>query len=169
MCYNDYMNWDLITNIILGAAITVLAVFAVLGLYQWITRKSFLKIDPELRWAIVPIVLMAITYFVFDHFLIWNTRPNGSGEPSFPSSHVMLVATTFFLTAIILSKYAKSKIARIVIYLLMFILLILVSIGRILANMHWTSDVIGALIFSFIFAVIYYIILRSTDHVKHLH
>lgn len=163
------MNWDLVTNIILGAAIAILAVFAILGLYQWFTRKSFLKIDSELRWATVPIVLMAITYFVFDHFLIWNTRPNGSGEPSFPSSHVMLVATTFFLTAIILPKYVKSQPARIVIYLLMLILLILVSVGRVIANMHWVSDVVGALIFSFIFAVIYYLIIRSTTNAKHLH
>ncbi|MBR3052259.1 phosphatase PAP2 family protein [Candidatus Saccharibacteria bacterium] len=162
------MQWDLITNIILGAAIVVLGVFVCLGLYQWITCKSFIKIDRELRWAIVPIVLMAITYFVFDHILIWNVRPDGSGEPSFPSSHVMLVATTFFLTAIILPKYVKSQSARIVIDILMFILLVLVSVGRILANKHWASDVIGALIFSLIFAAIYYVILRSLN-VKHLH
>ncbi|MBR2839926.1 phosphatase PAP2 family protein [Candidatus Saccharibacteria bacterium] len=163
------MQWDLITNIILIAAIVTLGLFVCLGLYQWVTRKSFKKIDPELRWAIVPIVLMAITYFVFDHFLILNTRPDGSGEPSFPSSHVMLVATTFFLTAIILPRYVAKQSHRIFIDILMLALLVLVSVGRVLANKHWTSDVEGALLFSLIFATIYYLILRSTTYAKHLH
>ena len=115
------MQWDLITNIILVAAIAVLGVFGCLGLYQWVTRRSFTRIDSELRWAIVPIALMAITYIVFDKVFIWNTRPDGSGEPSFPSSHVMLVATTFFLTAIILPKYVRNQYLRATIYILMLI------------------------------------------------
>ena len=164
------MQWDLITNIILVAAIAVLGFFACLAIYQWISGKSFNKIDPELRWATIPIILMAIVYFVFDHFLILNTRPDGSGEPSFPSSHVMLVATTFFLTAIVLPKYVKSKSACAVIDILMLILLVLVSVGRVLANKHWASDVFGALVFSLIFATIYYIIIRRiTQNAKHLH
>ena len=164
LCYNDYMKWDLITNIILIAAIIVLGLFVCLGIYQWITRKSFKKIDPELRWAIVPIVLMGITYIVFDKVLIWNTRPDGSGEPSFPSSHVMLVATTFFLTAIILPKYVEKQSHRIFIDVMMLVLLALVCVGRVLANKHWISDVEGALIFSLIFAVIYCLIIRRTTN-----
>ena len=163
------MKWDLITNIILIAAIIVLGLFVCLGIYQWITRKSFKKIDPELRWAIVPIILMGITYIVFDKVLIWNTRPDGSGEPSFPSSHVMLVATTFFLTAIILPKYVEKKLLRTLIYVMMLALLGLVCVGRVLANKHWISDVIGALAFSLIFATIYYLTLwRTKKHAKHL-
>ncbi|MBR2855641.1 phosphatase PAP2 family protein [Candidatus Saccharibacteria bacterium] len=163
------MQWDKITDIILIAAIATLALFVCLGLYQWITRKSFKKIDLELRYAIIPIALMAITYFVFDHILIWNTRPDGSGEPSFPSSHVMLVATTFFLTAFVLPNYIKSKAFRIFIDILMFILLALVVVGRVLANKHWISDVEGALIFSLIFVTIYCLIIRSVRNAKHLH
>ena len=160
------MNWGLITNVILAAAIAVLAVFVVLALYQWIQRKSFTKIDLELRWAAVPIILMAITYVVFDHFLIWNTRPNGSGEPSFPSSHVMLVATVFALTAIVLPKYIQSKAALITLDILMLILTVLVCIGRVLANMHWTSDVLGALAFAAIFTLIYYFIIKNLKKPK---
>lgn len=166
------MQWGLITDIILIAAFVVLAVFACFAIYQWIKRKSFTKIDPELRWATIPLILMVITYYVFDHFIILATRPNGSGEPSFPSSHVMFVATVFALTALILPNYVKSRSARIVIYSLMLILVTFVAVGRVLASMHWVSDVIGALIFSVIFATIYYLIIRryrknnSSDKVK---
>jgi len=160
------MNWDLITNIILAAAIAVLAVFVILALCQWVKRKSFTKIDSELRWAFVPVILMAATYVIFDHFLIWNTRPNGSGEPSFPSSHVMLVATVFALTAIVLPRYIQSKAALITLDILMLILTVLVSVGRVLANMHWASDVLGALAFAAIFALIYYLIISSLKKPK---
>ena len=164
-------TWDLITNIILIAAIAVLGVFAILALYQWVKRKSFSKIDKELRWATVPVILMAATYFIFDHILIWNTRPNGSGEPSFPSSHVMLVATVFALTALVLPKYVKNKAALIALDILMLALVILTAVGRVLANMHWISDVVGAIIFVLIFAAIYWLIIKklkkSTKGAKH--
>ena len=157
------MKWDLITNIILIAAIIVLGLFVCLGLYQWITRKSFKKIDPELRWATVPIALMGITYLVFDHIFIWNTRPDGSGEPSFPSTHVMVVATIFAIIALALPKYLKKS-TYLTVDAVMLIFLIITAVGRVLANKHWPSDVIGGLIFAGIFTLIYYLIIRRNQN-----
>ena len=169
MCYNDNMQWDLITNIILISSIITIGAFAVLGLYQWISRGSIAKVDRYLRWLPLPLVLMVITYLVFDHILIWNTRPDGSGEPSFPSSHVMVVTTIFFLVTLILPHYVKNKALRIVLELLMLILISLTCTGRILAGKHWWSDVIGGIIFAFIFSEIYYLIIkRSKRNAKHL-
>lgn len=163
------MNWDKVTNIILIAALAVLAVFAALGLYQWITRKSLKKVDQNLLAMFVPLILMVIVYIVFDKFLILNTRPDGSGEPSFPSTHTMVTATIFALAAFSLKNYIKSKPLRIILYALMSALTILVSAGRILANKHWASDVIAGLIFAAIFTIIYYLIIRRTKNAKHLH
>ena len=158
------MQWSKITDIILVASIAVLGAFAVLGLYQWIKRKSLKKVDKPLLAMLIPLVLMAITYFIFDKFLVLNIRPNGSGEPSFPSTHTMVVATIFLLTAIILPNYIKSKTTRVIMDIVMLLFIALVSVGRVLANMHWVSDVVGGLIFAVIFAVIYYLILRRTKH-----
>ncbi len=152
------MNWDKATDIILIASIASLAVFAIFGLCQWIKRKSIKKVDKELIFMLVPLILMAIVYFIFDKFLIWNTRPDGSGEPSFPSTHVMVVATIFLLIALVLPRYIKSKAACALLDLMMLIFIVLTCVGRVLANKHWTSDVIGALVFSVIFALIYYLI-----------
>lgn len=159
------MNWDTITNIILVSSFAALAVFAILGLYQWIKRKSLKKVDRPLLAMLVPLVLMAITYFIFDHFLIWNTRPDGSGEPSFPSSHVMVAVTIFLLIAIILPRYIKSQAAYISLDILMLTLAVLVCVGRVLAGKHWLSDVLGAVGFALIFALIYYLIIRKKKHV----
>ena len=154
------MQWELITNIILLTSFAIFTVFGILGLCQWHKSKSLKKVDKELLLAIIPFSLMLVTYVIFDKFFILNTRPNGSGEPSFPSTHTMVVATIFFITAIILPKYIKSKTACAILDSMMLILLILVCVGRVLANMHWVSDVIGGLIFAVIFTTIYYLIIR---------
>ena len=154
------MLWSKITDIILITAFVVLAVFAILGLCQWIKRKSLSKVDKPLLSMLIPLSLMTATFIIFEKFLILNTRPNGSGEPSFPSTHTMVVATIFFCVAIILPKYIKSKTACAILDFLMLALLVFVCVGRVLANMHWVSDVVGALIFATIFAFIYYLIIR---------
>ncbi len=163
------MQWDKITNIILITALITLGIFVILGLCQWISRKSLKKVDKELLWLPLPLALMAATYYVFDHLLILNTRPDGSGEPSFPSTHVMVVTTIFLLTAVILPKYIKSKIACLVLYLLMLAFVILNGVGRVLANKHWTSDVLGAVGFSFIFVAIYCLIYQLIIKKKEKH
>lgn len=154
------MNWDLITNIILIAALAILLVFAVLGLYQWITRKSLKKVDRQLLLFPVPLILLATVYFIFEKLLIINTRPDGSGESSFPSTHVMIVTTIFLLAAIVLPRYIKNKTANIILDILMLVLVVLVSAGRILANKHWPTDVAGGIGFSILFAVIYYFLIN---------
>ncbi len=155
------MNWDQITDIILYTSFAVLAVFIFIGIYQLITRKSLKKVDKALLWMPLPLVLMLITYLLFDKILPpLATRPNGSGEPSFPSTHVMVVATIFFLATMELPKYVKSKAVRIILELIMVVLLSLTCIGRVASDMHSPIDVIGALAFAFIFTEIYYRILH---------
>lgn len=155
------MTWELITNIILIIAFITIGVFAVLGLCQWIKRKSFKKIDKQIRWMPVPLALVALTYLLFDKVWVLSTRPNGSGEPSFPSTHVLIVTTVFFIATIILPKYIKSKAVRIILELLMVVGIALTCTGRVLSNMHWPLDVIGAIIFAFVYSEIYFQIIKK--------
>lgn len=158
------MNWARITDIILISSILSLSVFAILGLCQLFSRKSIKKVDRSLLAMFIPLILMAVAYFVFNHFLIWNVRPNGSGEASFPSSHVMVVSTIFFCIALILPQYIHSKLACASLNLLMLLLIVFTAIGRVVSNMHWMSDVFGALAFSAIFAFVYFLIIRRKKH-----
>ncbi|MBQ3347934.1 phosphatase PAP2 family protein [Candidatus Saccharibacteria bacterium] len=164
------MQWDKITDIILATALALLGVFALLGLYQLITRRSFKGVDLELRAFIPPLVVMAATYIIFDKFLILSTRPDGSGEPSFPSSHTMIIATIFFCIILALKKYVRKKPLRITLDIIMLVLIALAAAGRILANKHWPMDVACGLVFAAVFAGIYYLIIKKgTTHAKHLH
>ncbi len=155
------MQWDKATDIILIAAIAILGVFACLGLYQWISRKSLKKVDKNLILMVVPLIIMAITYIIFDKIFILNVRPNGSGEASFPSTHVMVVATIFLLAAQNLKYYVKSKALRIILFIIMLALTTLTCFGRVLSNMHWLSDVLGGLAFALLFNAIYYLITKK--------
>ncbi len=166
------MDWNKITNIILITAFAVLAAFAVLGLYQWISRKSLKKVDLNLKAFIPPLALMALVYVIFDKFLILSTRPDGSGEPSFPSTHAMVIATIFFIVMLALPKYVSKKPPRIILDLVMLILIVLVSIGRVAANKHWPADVAAGLVFAAIFAAVYYLLVKTKKGAKnaeHLH
>ncbi len=161
------MNWDQITDIILYTSFAVLAIFVVIGIYQLIARGSFKKIDKAIRWMPLPLALMAITYLLFDKIIPpITTRPNGSGEPSFPSTHVMVVATIFFLVTMELPKYVKSKVLRIILEALMVILLCITCVGRVAADMHSPIDVIAGLIFAFIFTEVYYRVLHPRKKKK---
>ena len=155
------MQWDKATDIILIAALAVIGVFASFGLYQWISRGSLKKVDRQILTMPIPLILMAATYLIFDKFWIVSTRPNGSGESSFPSTHVMVVATIFLMTMLALPKYIKSKLFLFVADLVMLSLIALTAAGRILSNMHWITDVIGGTVFAISFAVIYYLIKKE--------
>lgn len=158
--------WELITNIILILAFIIVGIFACLGLYQWIKRKSFKKIDKQLRWMPIPLALMVAVYFIFDKLIVLSTRPNGSGEPSFPSTHVMVVATVFFITTIVIPKYIKNKTVRIILELLMVVGLALTCVGRVMANLHWPLDIIGGIAFAFVFSEIYFEIIKNRKKAK---
>ena len=159
------MNWDLATDIILYASFVALGIFIVLGLSQWISRKSLKKVDRPLLLMLIPLVLMVLVYILCDkvlpHFFDMPTRPDGSGEPSFPSTHVMVVGTIFCLIASVLPYYIHSRALRAIIWALMAVLMTLCAVGRIAANKHSVADVLGGLGFAFVFAIIYIFILKK--------
>lgn len=158
------MDWDKATDIILYASFAILGVFIILAFAQLIKRKSFKKVDKPLLMMPIPLILMAITYVIFDKFLVLNTRPNGSGEASFPSTHVMVVGTIFLLVALALPRYIKSKATCAILDIIMLTLFAITAYGRIAANMHWLSDVIAGAVFAAVFGLIYYLIIRKPKH-----
>ena len=162
------MNWDKVTDIMVATAIATAIIFFVMGVTQWYKRKSFKKIDKPLLALIVPYALVAITYVIFDYIFILNTRPDNSGEASFPSTHTLITTTFFLCAAIVLPKYIKQKSLIALFDAIMLAFIVLVPVGRVLANKHWVSDCIGGIIFSLIFAGIYFILVKKlTKGAKH--
>lgn len=143
-------TWDKITDITLAALLATSIYFVILGLVQIINRKSPKKVDRELKLLAFFYLAVAIVYVVFEKLLIINHRPvlmDGALEASYPSSHV-LFALTLAGSAILLTRnYIKPKFA-VAINLVVALLALVVTFGRLMAGVHWFTDILGSILIS---------------------
>ncbi len=141
--------WIHISDILVILSILIALFFAGLGIYELIKRKNIKKVDKEIIWLGIFYCLVVFIYILFNKIVI-NYRPilvDGVLEPSFPSSHT-LMATFFCGSAIIVNKRLFKedwvKKLNIVIYIIM----ILTPITRLISGVHWTTDIIGGILFT---------------------
>lgn len=131
--------------------------FAVLGLIQLIRRKSLLKVDRSLIALGVFYIAVIVAYLAFEVLSI-NYRPvliDGILEASYPSTTTMVVMCVM-LTAIIQIKLRikNSKARRILIFSAELFASLMV-IGRLLSGVHWVTDIIGSVLLSLGFVLLY--------------
>jgi len=133
-------------------AIAGVAVFAFMGLKQWITRKNLWKVDYEIL-AMGVIFLGIFLIYIFFEKVIVDYRPvlmPGCDEPeaSFPSSHTLMSCVVMVSSAMVLDRYVKNE--RVVRLLLGIAVLInmLTVIGRLNSGVHWLTDIIGGVLLS---------------------
>ena len=137
-------------------------VYALIGFKQLLKRKSLFKVDKELIGLGVFYIIVMGFYVLFEIFII-NYRPvlmDGQLEASYPSSHT-LMALCLCGSAIILNnmKYNKFPITKIINPILFLIMIILVM-GRILSGVHWVSDILGGVMISTALIMFYYTYLK---------
>ena len=123
---------------------------AVLGLVQWIKRKSLLKVDRSiLTLGGFYIVVMAV-YILFEIVVI-NYRPtliNGHLEASYPSSTTMLVMCVMPTAMMQLRARIKNDLFRRCVMFAMAVFIAFMVIGRLVSGVHWITDIIGGALFS---------------------
>lgn len=134
--------------------------FAILGLVQWIKRKSILKVDQSiLLLGGFYIVVMAV-YFFFESVVI-NYRPtliDGFLEASYPSSTTMLVMCVMTTAIMQLHARIKNRVLDRCVMLVITAFIAFMVIGRLLSGVHWASDIIGSVILSAGLVTTYYAI-----------
>lgn len=130
--------------------IFVCVVFGGLGLVQLIKRKSLFKVDKDLILLGIYYFIVIMGYLIFELIPI-NYRPiliDGRLEASYPSSTTLLVLSV--MPTLLLQ--VKRRSTHIVFTKLVSVVTILFSlfmvIGRLIAGVHWLTDIIGALILS---------------------
>jgi undecaprenyl-diphosphatase len=123
---------------------------AVLGLVQWIKRKSILKVDYDiLTLGGFYIVVIAI-YLVFE-MLVINYRPvliNGALEVSYPSSTTMLVMFIMPTSIMQFNARIKSGMLKRCLTIIIIAFIVFMVGGRLVSGVHWLSDIIGGAILS---------------------
>ena len=124
--------------------------FAVLGLVQWIKRKSLLKVDRSILVLGGFYMIVIAVYIVFEMVVI-NYRPvliNGYLEASYPSSTTMLVLCVMPTAIMQLRVRIKNEILKRGVISAMLVFIAFMVIGRLISGVHWFSDIIGGALLS---------------------
>ena len=131
--------------------------FGVLGLLQWIKRKSLKKVDYSiLVLGGFYIVVMAV-YILFEYVVI-NYRPtliNGILEVSYPSSTTLLVMCVMPTAIMQLKDRLENGILKKCIIWVIVLFIIFMVAGRIISGVHWITDIIGGVLLSIGLVTIY--------------
>lgn len=137
--------------------------FSVLGLLQWIKRKSLLKVDRSiLVLGGFYIVVMAV-YVLFEVVVI-NYRPvsiQGYLEASYPSSTTMLVMCVMPTATMQLRARIKNDVFRRCVMLTIATFTAFMVIGRFVSGVHWITDIIGGVLFSAGIVMMYHAIISE--------
>ena len=124
--------------------------FGILGFCQLVKRKSLLKVDIDIILLGIYYILVIFGYLFFEMVPI-NYRPiliDGILEASYPSSTTLLVLSVMpTLVFQVRRRTDKSKI-KMTTYLFTAIFSSFMVIGRLIAGVHWATDIIGAVFLS---------------------
>ena len=154
-----HMLWYEITDWLGIAAIGTALLFAVVGLIQWVKRKSIWKVDRE-TLVLGGLYLILIGFYVLFELAVVNYRPiimPGSIHPeaSFPSSHTMLVCVIMGSAIPLLGKYVKSDVLCTMLRVICAAIIAITVIGRLISGVHWFTDVLGGILISVILLNLY--------------
>ena len=134
--------------------------FAILGLVQWIKRKSFFKVDRSIL-ALGGFYTVVMSVYVLFEMVVINYRPtliDGYLEVSYPSSTTMLVMCVMPTAMMQLRARIKNDVLRRCVMVTIAVFTAFMVIGRIVSGVHWITDIIGGAILSTGLVMLYYLV-----------
>ena len=163
---NQYFHTLLGTNMLLYNITDWLSVpilfimlgFAMVGLVQLIKRKSLSRVDNSILILGGFYVLVFLVYLFFEFFVV-NFRPvliQGILEASYPSSTTMLIMCIVPTAIMQFQRLISNKRLRNIVNAFCGIYASFMVIGRVLSGVHWITDIVGGLLFSATFVMLYY-------------
>ena len=130
--------------------IFVCIAFGGVGFVQLIKRKSLFKVDRDLAFLGIYYVVVIFCYLIFEMISI-NYRPiliDGMLEASYPSSTTLLVLSVMPTLVYQVNHRNTNLLLRRFICLMTIIFSAFMVIGRLVAGVHWFTDIVGAVILS---------------------
>ena len=117
----------------------------ILGLSQWIGRRSLWKVDRNILALGVFYAIVGAVFLLFEMVVI-NFRPvliDGVLEASYPSSTTMLVLCVMGSAMVQLRHRISNIPLRWGILFVMGAFSVFMVIGRVLSGVHWMTDIVG--------------------------
>lgn len=124
--------------------------FGILGLVQWIKRKSICKVDYDILVLGGFYIVTISVYLLFESVVI-NYRPvliGGILEASYPSSTTMLVMCVMPTAIMQFGNRIKNKVLRNIITVAIITFIAFMVIGRLICGVHWFTDIVGGALLS---------------------
>lgn len=128
----------------------ICAGFGMLGLAQWIRRKSLRRVDFSLLALGGFYIVVMAAYLLFEEFVI-NYRPvliEGRLEASYPSSTTMLTLCVMPTAMMQLRSRMKRGAIRRRICFAIIVFTAFMTVGRLVSGVHWLSDIVGGALLS---------------------
>ncbi len=124
--------------------------FGVLGLMQWIKRKSICKVDHDIL-VLGGFYIVTIAAYLFFENVVINYRPvliNGYLEASYPSSTTLLVTCVMPTAVMQFNRRIRNKLFRNIVAATLVAFIAFMVIGRLLSGVHWLTDIVGGALLS---------------------
>jgi len=137
--------------------IVVAALFALLGLRQWIARRSLVKVDRSLL-VLGGFYLAVMAAYIFFETVIINYRPvliDGVLEVSYPSSTTLLVLCVMPTAAMQVRERIQSQKRRRCLVGAIAVYAVFTVLARFLSGVHWCSDIVGGVLLSAALVLLY--------------
>ena len=131
--------------------------FAVLGLVQWVRRRKLFRVDHDILVLGGFYLLVLILYLVFETVAV-NARPvliDGRLEASYPSSTTMLVLCVMPTAMMQLRARLRNTKVRTIVLMILAVFTVCMVVGRLIAGVHWFTDIIGGILLSAGLIVLY--------------
>ena len=125
-------------------------IFGVIGLCQWVKRRSIFKVDCDIIFLGIYYIVVIAGYLIFEMVPI-NYRPiliEGRLEASYPSSTTLLVLSVMPTFIEQVKRRWKDSVARKLILVLSVSFTGFMVIGRLISGVHWLTDIIGGMLLS---------------------
>ena len=145
-----HMNIYNITDWLGLVPIFVCVMFGIMGLIQLIQRRSLRKVDYDIIILGIYYVIVIAAFILFEMIPI-NYRPiliEGVMEASYPSSTTLLVLSvmpTFIFQA---NRRLKNEVRKKMITISTMVFSVFMVIGRLIAGVHWFTDIVGGVLLS---------------------
>lgn len=154
---NDF--WYRYTEILGYFAIVCMFAFALVAFCMLVRKKSLKGVDYRL-YALGVFYVIMLAFYVFFEKVIINYRPvleDGELEASYPSSHTMLIICVMITAVHQFSYLLSKKTMRDAASAAACILAVSAPVGRLLAGVHWFTDIIGGILLSIALIALYHL------------
>lgn len=128
----------------------VCMVFGMIGFLQLVQRRSLWKVDRDILVLGIYYIVIILGYLIFEMFPI-NYRPifiEGVLEASYPSSTTLLVLSVMPTLIFQANRRLQNEIQKKMIVICTTLFSLFMVIGRLVAGVHWFTDIVGGILLS---------------------